>query len=178
MLRSAELEPIVHDRVFREGGESVVRPLDIVEEDSTVLVLHDRLEFLLRGFLLDPFDGEILFARDVVLILHVVDSVDIVVSSPTPAPVLFPGQMFNLVPPAAPTPALLPTANTATFGTTEAMELIQSVGRNASMKHDVIPGILGPLRRLQARGIDEGGSAGPLVRELPGAGDRRVAARW
>ena len=90
MLGSRELEPFVHHRVFREGVESVVRSLDIVEEDSAVLVLQDRLEFLLGGLLLDAFDGKILFGRGVVLILSLVDSVDIVVPASTPASTFFP----------------------------------------------------------------------------------------
>ena len=39
MLGSGELEPIVHYRVLREGVETVVRSLDLVEEDPIVLIL-------------------------------------------------------------------------------------------------------------------------------------------
>ena len=180
MFRSRELEPIVHHRVIREGGESVVRSLDIVEEDSAILVLHDRLELLLGGFLLDGFDGEILFARNVILVLPLMNPIDIVVSAsaPAPAPQIFPGRMFGSVPSAAPTSALGPAADSGMLRTAEAMKLIQSVGRDASMEHNAIPDVLRPLRRLRVRGIDEGRSTGPLVCELPGAGHRRVTARW
>ena len=68
MFRGGEPEPIVHHRVFGECVETVVRPLDVVEEDSTVLVLHDGLEFLLGGFPIDTLDSEILFTRDVILV--------------------------------------------------------------------------------------------------------------
>jgi len=163
VLRSGELEPTVHHGVFREGVESVVRSLSIVEEDSTVLMLQDRLELLLGGLLLDVFDGKILFARDVDLVLPVMDPIDIVVLASAPAPALFPVRMFGLVSPAAPTSTLVPATDSATIGTTDAMELIQSVGRNASMKHNAVPDVLSPLGGLRARGIDECRSAGPLV---------------
>jgi len=180
MLRGGELEPVVHHRVVGKGGESVVRPLDVIEEDSTVLVLHDRLELLLGGFLLNTLDGEIVFVRDVVLVLSLVDPVDIVVPAlvPAPASTFFPGRMFDFIPPATPTSTLAPAADSTTLRTVEAMKLVQCVGWDASMKHNAIPDVLRPLSRLRARGIDEGGSAGPLVCELPGAGDRRVAAWW
>ena len=90
MFRGGELEPIVQNGVFGEGVESIIRSLDIVEEDSAVLVLQDRLEFLLGGLPLDAFDGKILFGRGVVLILSLVDSVDIVVPASTPASTFFP----------------------------------------------------------------------------------------
>ena len=93
MLRSGIFEPIIRHRVVRKGGESVVRPLDVVEEDSIILVLHDGLDLLLGGFLLDTLDGEVVFAWDVVLVLPLVDPVDIVVPAlaPAPAPALLPG---------------------------------------------------------------------------------------
>ena len=186
MLRGGEFEPIVHHRVIRKGGESVVRPLDIVEEDPTVLVLHGRLELFLGGFLLDTLDGEIVFVRDMVLVLPLMDPVDIVVPTPVPAPApapalaptLFLGRMFDLVPPATTASTLVPAADSAMLRAAGAMKLVQCIGRDASMKHNVIPDVLRPLSRLRARGIDEGGSAGPFVCELPGAGDRRVAAGW
>ena len=178
MLRSGELEPIVHHRVFRKGVESVVRSLGIVEENSTVLMLQDRLELLFGGLLLDVFDGKIPFAWDVVLVLPLMGPIDIVILASAPAPTLFPIRMFDLVPSAAPTSTLVPAADSATIGTTEAMELIQSVWRNASMKHNVVPDVLRPLGGLRARGIDECRSAGPLVGKLPGLGHRRVAAGW
>lgn len=176
MLRGGELEPIVRHRVFGESVQSVVRSLDIVKEESAVLILQDRLQLLFGRLLLDTFDGKVLLAGDVDLVLPFTDSVDIV--APAPTPTLFPGRKPNLVPAAAPASTLIPAAYSAMLRTTGTMELIQSVGRNAGMKHSAVPGILRPLRRLQTRGIDECGSAGPLVRELPGAGDRRVAARW
>ena len=180
MLRSGIFEPIIRHRVVRKGGESVVRPLDVVEEDSIILVLHDGLDLFLGGFLLDTLDGKVVFAWDVVLVLPLVDPVDIVVPTlaPAPAPALLPGRMFDFVPPATPTSALVPAADGATLGTASTVELVQCVGRDASMKHNAIPDVLRPLSRLRARGIDEGGTAGPLVCELPGAGDRRVAAWW
>jgi len=182
MLRGWVFEPIVRHGVVRKGGEPVVRPLDVVEEDSIVFVLHDRLDLLLGGFLLDTLDGEVVFARDVVLVLPLVDPVDIVVPAfapaPAPAPTLFPGRMFDFVPSAAPTSTLVPAADGATLRTASTVELVQCVGRDASMKHNAIPDVLRPLSRLRARGIDEGRTTGPLVRELPGAGDRRVAAWW
>lgn len=184
MFRGGKPETIVHHSVFGERVESVVRPLDIVEVDSTVLVLHDRPEFLLGGSLLDVFDGEVPFARDVVLVFFHMKVSDVVVptSTPTPAPTLaqtrFPGRMSNSVPPAAPASILDPIADVTMVRRVEAMELLQSVLRDAGMEHSVIPNISRPLRGLQASGIDEGGSAGPLVRELPCAGDRRVTARW
>jgi len=39
MLRSGVLEPVIRHRVVGEGVESVVWSLDIVEEDSTILML-------------------------------------------------------------------------------------------------------------------------------------------
>lgn len=176
MFRGGELEPIVQDGVFGEGVESVIRSLDIVEEDPTILVLHDRLELLFGWLLLDTFDSKILFARKVALVLPFADSIDVVASAS--APTLLPGRMFILVPPAAPAPALVPVADSAMLRTTETMELLQSVGRNTGVKHGIVPDVLRPLRRLQSRGIDESGSAGPLVGELPGLGDRRVATWW
>jgi len=86
--------------------------------------------------------------------------------------------MFDFVPPAASTSALVPAADRATLGTASTVKLVQCVGRDASMKHHAIPDVLRPLGRLRARRIDEGGATGPLVYELPGAGDRRVAAWW
>jgi hypothetical protein len=176
MFRGGELEPIIEDGVFREGVESVIRPLDIVKEDSTILMLHDRLELLFGRLLLDTFDGKILFAREVALVLPFADSIDVVAFAS--APTLLPGRMTILVPPAAPAPALVPVANSAMLRTTETMELLQSVGRNTGVKHGVIPDVLRPLRGLQSRRIDEGRSAGPLVCDLPGLGDRRVATWW
>ena len=180
MFRGGEPEPIVHHRVFGECVETVVRPLDVVEEDSTVLVLHDRLEFLLGGFLIDAFNGEILFTRDVILVFPRMGVPDVVVPTPTPtpAPTNFPGRMSDPVPSAAPASIPNPFADVAMVRRVEAMKLLQSVLWDAGMKHSVIPIVSRPLGRLQAAGIDEGGLAGPLVRELPGAGDRRVAARW
>ena len=126
MLRGGDLEPIVHHRVVRKGSKTVVRPLDIVEEDSTVLVLHDRLELLLGGFLLNTLDGEIVFVRDVVLVLPLVDPVGIVVPAPVPAPAstFFLGRMFGFIPPATPTPTLVPAADSATLGMAEAVKLV------------------------------------------------------
>lgn len=119
--------------------------------------------------LLDALDGKILFAREMVLILPLVDSIEIVV---------FPlGRVLDPVPPTAPTSTLVPAADTTAFGTAKTVEFVQSVGRNTGMKHNVVPDVLRPLRRLQARGMDEGSSAGPLVGELPGVGDGRIAAR-
>lgn len=180
MFCGGEPEPIVHHRVFGECVESVVRSLDIVEEDATVLVLHDRLEFLLGGSLLDAFDGEILFARDVVLVLLHMGVTDVVVptSAPAPTPTRFPGRMSDPVPPAAPTSILDPIADVTTVGRVEAMELLECVLRDAGMEHSIIPNVSRPLSGLQASRIDEGRSAGPLVRELPRAGDGRVAACW
>lgn len=38
MLCSGELKPSVHNRVVGEGVESIIWPLDIVEEESIILV--------------------------------------------------------------------------------------------------------------------------------------------
>ena len=146
MLSSGKSETIVLHRVFRKGVEPVVRSLDIVEENSAVLVLQDRLELLLGWLLLNALDGEILFARDVALVPSLIDPIDIVALAL--APTLFFGRIPDLVPPAAPTPALGPVAYSAMFGTTEAVEFLQSVGRNAGMKHSAVPDVLRPLRRL------------------------------
>ena len=154
MFRGGELEPIVHHRVVRKGSKPVVRPLDVVEEDSIVLVLHDRLELLLGGFLLDTLDGEIVFVRDMVLVISLMDPVGVVVPAPAPAPApaptptLFPGRMFDFVPPAAPTSALVSATDIVTLRTAEAVKFVQRVGRDASMEHDAIPDILRPLSRL------------------------------
>lgn len=176
MFRSGELEPIVCHDVFGEGVEPVIRPLDIVEEDPTILILQDRLELLLGRLLLDALDGKILFGRDVTLVPPFLDFINVVALALAPTP--FFGRIPDFVPPTAPTSTLGPTAYIAMFRTTEAMELLQSVGRNAGMKHSAVPDVLRPLGRLQTRGVDKGGSAGPLVCELPGAGDGRVAAWW
>jgi hypothetical protein len=182
VFRGGEPEPIIHHRVFGGRVEPIVRPFDIVEEDPTVLVLHDRLEFLLGGSLLDTFDGEVLFGRDVVLIFPHMGVTDVVVPAsapaPTPAPTRLPGRVSNPVPPATPASILNPIAEAAVVRRVEAMELLQSVLRDPSMEHSVVPNVSRPLSGLRASGIDEGRSAGPLVRELPCAGDGRVAARW
>jgi len=140
MLRSGVLESVVRHRVIGEGVESVVWSLDVVEEDSAILMLQDRLELLLRGLLLDALDGKILFAREMVLILPLVDSIEIVVFAL--------GRVLDLVPPAASTSTLVPATDTTKFWTAKTVEFVQSVGRNTGMKHNVVPDVLRPLRRL------------------------------
>ena len=49
---------------------------------------------------------------------------------------------------------------------------------NTSIKHDPVPDVLRPLSGLQTGGVNEGGSTGPFVRDLPAFGDRRVTTRW
>ena len=178
MLGGGELEPIVHHGVLREGVEPVVRSPDLVEEDPIVLVLQDRLDLLFGRFLLDLSNGKILFARDVALVLPSMGPLCIPAPTLAPALMLLLGRMPVLVPPAAPTSTLVPTAYSAMLGTVESAELVQRVGWNASMKHSAVPDLLRPLGRLQSRGIDQCRSAGPLVCEFPGVGDGRVAARW
>ena len=172
MLGSGELVPIVHHRVIRECVEFVIRSLGVVEEDSTVLMLQDRLELLVGRLLLERFNDKVLFAQHMVLIVAFVNWIDIVAPAPTPAPALLPMRSFGgAVSPAAPTPAL------ATLGTAAPMELVQSISGNASAKHDLIPNILRPLSRLQTGRVNESGSTGPFVRDLPAFGDRGVTTR-
>ena len=122
-------------------------------------------------------DGKILFARDVTLVLPSMSPID--VAALALAPTFFLGRIPVLVPPATPTSTLIPTAYSAMFGTVGSVKLFQRVGWNTSMKHSIIPDLLRPLRRLQSRGIDKSRSASPLVCDLPGVGDGRVAAwRW
>lgn len=146
MLRSGELEPIVHHGVFGEGVEPVIGSLDLVEEDSVVLILQDRLDLLLGGLLLDLSNREIVLARDMSLVLPSMVSIGLAALTLTPVP--FPGRMPVLVPSTAPTSTLVPTAYRAMLRTIGTMEFIQRVGRNASMKHGVVPDLLRPLGRL------------------------------
>jgi hypothetical protein len=86
MLRGWELEPVVHDRVIRERVESIIRSLDGVKEESAILMLQDRLELLLGRLLLETFEGEILFTRDMDSVLPLMNPVDLTVSTLAPAP--------------------------------------------------------------------------------------------
>jgi len=148
MLCSWELVPIVHHSVLREGVESVVRSLSLVEEDSAVVVLQDRLDLrllfrwllqdrpdlpfgwflqdgldlLLGWFLLDVSDDKIAFSRDVALVLSSMCSIS--VAAFALAPILLPGWMTVLISPTAPTSTLISTAYSAMIGMIETTELV------------------------------------------------------
>lgn len=139
MLRSGVLVPLVYNVVVREGVEFIIRSPEIVEEDSTIFVLQDRLELLLGRFLVDRLDGKVIFAGDVVLVLPLVNPIGVAGPSPAPTPAwtLFLLRPFSgAVPPTAPTPTL------ATFRATASVKFVQSVLRHASIKHDRIPDVL------------------------------------
>lgn len=146
VLRGRKLVPIVHDGVIREGVEFVIRSPDIVEEDPAILVLQDRLELLLGRRLLDGLNGKVPPARDVILVLPPLAG-SICITSPTPAPAPTPSPVRpfgGTGPPTAPAP----TPALATLGTATPMELLQSVFRNAGVKHDLVPHVLRPLGGL------------------------------
>ena len=82
------------------------------------------------------------------------DSVDVVVPSPALAPTLLPVRLLDWLPSTVTAPSIVPTADRTANGTVDAMELFQSIGWDASVKHNVVPDLLRPLGRLQTRGVD------------------------
>ena len=163
MLRGGELESVVYDGVIRASVEPIMRSHGNVKEESVILMLQDRLELLLGRLLLllHTFEAKILFARDVVLVLPLVDSVDLTVSAPA----------------STPTSTLASITDTTTPRATEPAKFVQSVLWDAGVKHSSVPDMLRPLGRLQTRG-NPSGSTGPFVRNLPIFDDGRVTPRW
>ena len=177
MLRSGEFGSTVHDRVIREGVEPIIRSLGVVKKDPAISMLQDRLEPLLGGFLLDMFEGRIRFgwAKGPLILM---DSADLAVLAPTPAPTFLPVRMSSdgPVPPSAPASTLGPAADFAALHAIEAMEPIHILWWKSTLKEVVEP-VGRWLMMVQTGGVDHSGSL-QFCRKLPRFGDMRVMVGW